>query len=225
MNQLARRAFLGLGNLLLILVVLLFLPAWSLAYWEGWLFVLVFFLSVLVITVYFLKKDPKLIENRMRAGPVAEKEQSQRIIQSLAGIFFVLVFIVAGTDHRLGWSEVPISLVIGGNILVVLGLYIVFLVFRENSYTSGIIEVGKDQELISTGPYAVVRHPMYAGAFLMLLGVPPALGSWWAFVFVFLLFITIVGRLLHEEKFLSRNLQGYREYCEKTRYRLVPFIW
>jgi protein-S-isoprenylcysteine O-methyltransferase Ste14 len=223
--KLATRAFLGFGNLLLILVVLLFLPAWSVDYWEGWLFLLVFFSSVLVITLYFLKNDPTLIENRLRAGPAAEKEKRQRIIQSLAGIFFVLVFVIAGTDHRLGWSEVPAWLVIAGDILVILGLSIVFLVFRENSYTTGTIEVGRDQRVIVTGPYAVVRHPMYAGAFLMLLGVPPALGSWWAFVFVFLLYTAIVWRLLEEEKFLLNNLAGYREYCGKTRYRLVPLVW
>jgi protein-S-isoprenylcysteine O-methyltransferase Ste14 len=225
MNKLTGRAFLGLGNLLLILVLLLFLPAWSLDYREAWVFVLVFFSSVLVITLWFLEKDPKLIENRLRAGPAAEKEKSQKIIQSLAGIFFVLVFIVAGTDHRLGWSSVPPILVIAGNVLVILGLYIVFLVFRENSFTSGTIDVGRDQQVISTGPYAVVRHPMYAGAFVMLLGVPLALGSWWAYIFVFLLFAAIVGRLLHEEKFLSIHLTGYREYCGKTRYRLIPFTW
>jgi protein-S-isoprenylcysteine O-methyltransferase Ste14 len=225
MDKLIFRTFLGFGNLLFILVLLLFLPAWSLDYWEAWVFLFVFFSSVLVITLYFLKKDPGLIENRLRAGPAAEKEKSQKMIQWLAGIFFVLVFIVSGTDHRLGWSEVPPSLVIAGDILVILGLYIVFLVFRENRYTSGVIEVGKDQELISTGPYAIVRHPMYAGAFVMLLGVPISLGSWWAFFFIFLLFAAIAGRLLHEEKFLSIHLPGYAEYCGKTRYRLIPFIW
>lgn len=215
----------GLGNLLLILALLLFLPAWSLSYREGWLFLVVFFLSVLVITLYFLKKDPELIKNRLRAGPVAEKEGSQKIIQSLAGILFVLVFVVSGTDHRLGWSAVPFSVVIAGDLLVILGLYIVFLVFRENRFSSGIIEVGKGQRLVSTGPYAVVRHPMYAGASIMLLGIPPALGSWWAFVFVFLLMAVIVWRLLDEEKFLSEHLQGYAEYRGNTRYRLIPFIW
>jgi len=225
MKKLTRQAFTGLGQLLVILAFLLFLPAWSLGYWEGWLFLLVFFLSVLVITLYFLKKDSRLIENRLRAGPAAEKEKRQKMIQSLAGFFFVLVFIVSGTDHRLCWSEVPLYLVITGNILVILGFYIVFLVFRENSYTSGVIEVDKDQKVISTGAYSVVRHPMYAGAFIMLLGIPFALGSWWAFVFVFLLIAVIVWRLLDEENFLSKNLPGYPEYCENTRYRLIPFLW
>ena len=225
MNRLALRALLGLLNLFLILSVLIFVPAWSLAYPEGWLFLVSFFVPVLAITLYFLQRDPELIESRLRAGPVAEKERIQRIIQALAGTCFLLVFIVAGTDHRLGWSEVPPSLVITGDLLVVLGLFIVFLVFRENSYASAVIAVGRDQQVVSTGPYAVVRHPMYAGAFVMLLGVPPALGSWWAFPFVFLLMAAIIWRLLEEERFLGEHLPGYHAYCEKTRYRLVPFIW
>jgi protein-S-isoprenylcysteine O-methyltransferase Ste14 len=185
----------------------------------------VFFSSVLVITLWFLKEDPTLIESRLRAGPVAEKERSQRIIQSIAGLLFVLIFVVSGTDHRLGWSEVPFSLVIAGDILVILGLSIVFLVFRENIYTSGTIGVAKDQTVISTGPYAIVRHPMYAGAFVMIFGIPLALGSWWALIFVLLLDASIIWRLLEEEKFLSVHLPGYREYCAKIKHRLIPFIW
>jgi protein-S-isoprenylcysteine O-methyltransferase Ste14 len=225
MDKLARQAFTGLGQLLVALAVLLFVPAWSLDYWEGWVFLLVFSSSVLAITLYYLNRAPGLIESRLRAGPAAEKKKSQRMIQAVASIFFILTFIVSGLDHRFGWSDIPISLVIGGNILVVLGLSIVFLVFRENRYSSGIIEVGKDQRVISTGPYAVVRHPMYAGAFIMLLGVPLALGSWWALLTIFLLFAAIVWRLLDEEKFLVKNLLGYAEYCENTRYRLIPFLW
>jgi protein-S-isoprenylcysteine O-methyltransferase Ste14 len=105
------------------------------------------------------------------------------------------------------------------------GLLIVFYVFKENSYAVGVIEVGKDQEVISTGPYAIVRHPMYTGALLMLCFVPLALGSWWGLFFVFPMFVVIVSRLLDEEKFLSKNLPDYKEYLQKTRYRLVPFIW
>jgi protein-S-isoprenylcysteine O-methyltransferase Ste14 len=225
MNQLTRQALTGLGQLIVALAVLLFLPAMSLDYWEGWVFLIVFPVSVLVITLYFLKRDPGLIESRIRAGPGAEKEKSQRMIQAIASIFFILTFIVPGLDHHFGWSMVPLPLVIAGDILVVLGLGIIFLVFRENRFTSGVIEVGRDQTVISTGPYAVVRHPMYAGAFIMLFGIPPALGSWWAFMFVILLFAAIVWRLIDEEKFLSKNLPGYHEYCGKVRYRLVPFVW
>jgi protein-S-isoprenylcysteine O-methyltransferase Ste14 len=112
-----------------------------------------------------------------------------------------------------------------GDIFVLLGLLIVFLVFKENSYAAGVIEVGKGQKVISTGPYAIVRHPMYTGALLMLCFVPLALGSWWGLVFVFPMFIVIVFRLLDEEKFLSKNLPGYEGYRQKTRYRLVPLVW
>jgi protein-S-isoprenylcysteine O-methyltransferase Ste14 len=118
-----------------------------------------------------------------------------------------------------------VLLVFLGDVLVALGLYIVFHVFRENTFTSATIEVKDEQQVISTGPYAVIRHPMYSGAFIMLLGIPLALGSWWAFIFVFLLFAAIIWRLLEEEKFLSKNLPGYTGYRQKVRYRLIPFIW
>ena len=225
MKNLTVQAFLGLVNLVAILGILLFLPGWSFNYWQAWIFLAVFSLSVFLITLYFLRKDPKLIQSRVKAGPAAEQQKSQKIIQVLASIFFILPFITASIDHRLGWSKIPGWLVLLGDILVALGLYFVFLVFKENTFTSATIEVADQQRVISTGPYAVIRHPMYAGAFIMLLGVPMALGSWWAFIFVFLLFAAIVWRLLEEEKFLSKNLPGYTDYRQKVRYRLIPFIW
>ena len=225
MKNLTVQAFLGLLNLVVILAVLLFLPGWSFRYWQAWLFLLVFTLSVFLITLYFLRRDLNLIQSRLKAGPVAEQEKSQKIIQALASLFFILPFIISSIDHRLGWSKIPLWMVVLGNVLVALGLYIVFLVFRENTFTSATIEVAEKQKVIATGPYAVVRHPMYAGAFIMLLGVPLALGSWWGFIFVFLLFAAIVWRLLEEEKFLSKNLPGYTSYRQKVRYRLIPFVW
>jgi protein-S-isoprenylcysteine O-methyltransferase Ste14 len=156
---------------------------------------------------------------------VAEQQKSQKVIQALASLFFILPFITSSLDHRLGWSHVPTFIVLFGDMLVVVGLYVVFLVFRENTFTSATIEVKDEQKVISTGPYAMIRHPMYAGAFIMLLGIPLALGSWWAFIFVFLLFAAIVWRLLEEEKFLSKNLPGYTGYRQKVRYRLIPYIW
>jgi protein-S-isoprenylcysteine O-methyltransferase Ste14 len=225
MKSLTVQSFTGLVQLIVILALLLFLPAWSLNYWEAWVFLLVFSVSVLMITLYFLKKDPTLIESRLKVGPAAEQEKSQKIIQTLASIFFIMPFITASLDHRFGWSSVPTYLVLFGDILMALGLFIVFLVFRENSFTSATIEVREEQKVIATGPYAIVRHPMYAGAFIMLLGIPLALGSWWAHIFVFLLFAAIVWRLLEEEKFLSKNLPGYTSYRQKVRYRLIPFIW
>jgi protein-S-isoprenylcysteine O-methyltransferase Ste14 len=225
MKSLTGQAFLGLIQLLMMLAIFLFLPGWSLNYWQAWVFLAVFSISVFLITLYFLKKDPSLIQSRLKAGPVAEQQTSQKIIQTLAGIFFILPFITASIDHRLGWSKVPVSIALLGDVLMALGLFIVFLVFRENSFTSATIEVREEQKVIVTGPYAIVRHPMYAGAFVMLLGIPLALGSWWALIFVFLLFAVIVWRLLEEEKFLSKNLPGYTNYCQKVRYRLIPFLW
>jgi protein-S-isoprenylcysteine O-methyltransferase Ste14 len=225
MKNLTVQAFLGLLNLVAILAIMVFLPGWSFNYWQAWVFLAVFSLSVFLITFYFLRKDPDLIQSRLKVGSVAEQQKSQKVIQGLAGLFFILPFITASIDHRLGWSSVPIWIVLLGDILVALGLYIVFLVFKENTFTSATIEVADQQRVISTGPYALIRHPMYAGAFIMLLGVPLALGSWWAFIFVFLLFAAIVWRLLEEEKFLSENLPGYASYRQNVRYRLIPYIW
>jgi protein-S-isoprenylcysteine O-methyltransferase Ste14 len=212
-------------RLVFLLAIFLFLPGWSFNYWQAWVFLAVFSSLVFLITLFFLKKDPSLIQSRLKAGPVAEQQKSQKIIQALATIFFILPFITASIDHRLGWSKVPAWTVLRGDILVAPGLCIVFLVFRENTFTSATIEVQDEQKVTSTGPYAVIRHPMYSGAFMMLLGIPLALGTWWAFIFVVLLFAAIVWRLLEEEKFLAKNLPGYSSYRQKVRYRLIPFIW
>jgi protein-S-isoprenylcysteine O-methyltransferase Ste14 len=223
--SLRKRALQGLAQFLVALWALVFLPAWSLRYSEGWVFWLEFSLIVTLITVYFLEKDPGLIERRLKAGPLAEKEKKQKIIQWFANFFFIALIIFPGIDHRLGWSHLSLPLIVLGDVLVALGLAIVFLVFRENSYTSGTIEVGKEQNVISTGPYRLVRHPMYAGAILLLVGIPLALGSSWGLLICVPMVAVIVWRLIAEEKYLSKNLPGYLEYCGKTRYRLVPGIY
>ncbi|MCZ7357014.1 MAG: isoprenylcysteine carboxylmethyltransferase family protein [Candidatus Methanoperedens sp.] len=223
--DLTKKAFFGLAQLVIILGVLLFVPAWSLDFWEAWVFLFIFSIAVLEIILYFIKNDPKLIEGRLKAGPSAEKERRQKIIQAFASLFFILLIVVPAIDHRFHWSHVPVNFVLVGDIFVLLGLLIVFIVFKANRYAAGVIEVGKEQKVISTGPYAIVRHPMYTGALLMLCFVSLALGSLWGLVFVFPMFVVIVLRLLDEEKFLSKNLPGYKEYRQKTRYRLVPFLW
>jgi protein-S-isoprenylcysteine O-methyltransferase Ste14 len=220
-----KQAITGLAALVALLWAVLFLPAWSLGYWQAWLYWVVFSLSVSAISIYFLGKDPVLIENRLKAGPAAEEGKLQNAVQALLGVFFILLFVVSSLDHRFKWSSVPAYLSLAGDALVALGLLAIFLVFRENSYTSGIIEVSKGQEVVSTGPYRVVRHPMYAGALLMLLFTPVALGSLWGLAAVLPMIAVLAVRLLDEEKFLAKNLPGYAEYCEKTRYRLVPFVW
>ena len=225
MNNLIIKAFGGLFFLVLVLAVALFLPAGTLSYWQAWVFLALWTVSVGAITLYLMKRDPGLLERRVAAGPVAEQEKSQKLIQGLASLAFIVMFVVPALDHRFGWSTVPLVVVIAGDILVVFGLYSVFLVFKENTFTSAVIAVGDEQKIVSTGPYAIVRHPMYAGAFIMLLGVPLSLGSWWGLLPIVPMISVIVWRLLEEEKFLLKNLDGYAGYRNKVKYRLIPFIW
>ena len=174
---------------------------------------------------YFLKKDLSLITSRLKVGPVSEKENSQKITPAFVSIFFILLLLAPSIDHHFQWSNVPIYLVLTGDVFVALGLLTIFLVFKENSNTSVLIEVNEGQKVISTGPYGVVRHPMYSGALLMLLFTPLALGSFWGLLAFPPLLALIFVRLLEEEKFLARKLSGYSEYCQRVRYRLVPFLW
>lgn len=204
--------------------LLLFLPGGSLDYWEAWVYWAVFSASVLTISVYFLKNDPGLVESKLKAGPLAESDTGQKLAQAMASVLFVLLFVVSGLDRRFGWSNVPGYLAAAGDVFVVLGLLTIFLVFRENTYSSVIIEVSRGQQVISTGPYRIVRHPMYSGALLMLF-TPIALGSFWALLAVIPMFGVIAFRLVGEERFLADSLPGYSEYCKKTRYRLLPFVW
>jgi protein-S-isoprenylcysteine O-methyltransferase Ste14 len=225
MNDVSKKAIGGLLRLVATLAVLLFVPVWTLDYWQAWVFLAVFSIATFAITRYLMKKDLELLERRVNAGVRAEKEKSQKIIQSLATIAFVAVIAFPAFDHRFGWSAVPPSVVVTGDVLVALGLGVIFFVFRENTYTAGVIAVETGQKVISTGPYALVRHPMYAGALVMLLGVPLALGSWWGLLTFIPMAIVIVWRQLEEERFLVRNLPGYSEYRDRVRYRLVPLIW
>ena len=225
MEDLNKRAFGGLLRLLVALAALLFLPAWTLNYSQAWIFLAVFSASVLAITLYLMKKDPRLLERRLKAGPAAEKEKTQKIVQSIASAAFIAMFVISALDHRRMWSAVPASVSLAGDALVALGLLIVFFVFRENTFTSGVVEVDSGQKVATTGPYAIVRHPMYSGSLIMLLGIPTALGSWWGLLAVAGIAVVIVWRLLEEERFLLKNLAGYSDYRAKVRYRLVPFIW
>jgi protein-S-isoprenylcysteine O-methyltransferase Ste14 len=225
MNPLNIKALAGLLQLVVLMAAMLFIPAWTLDYWQGWILIGLFLTSALTITIYLMKNDPKLLERRIKAGPSAEQEKSQKIIQSLAALAFLATFVVSAFDHRFGWSSVPLSIVVLGDVLVVFGFYLVFLVFKENTFASGTIEVGAEQRVIATGPYALVRHPMYIGALVMLVGVPLALGSFWGLLAIIPMTIVIVVRLLDEEKFLAKNLAGYPEYQAKVKHRLLPLIW
>jgi len=225
MPSLILRTIAGLVFLIAMLGLALFGSAGTPDYWRAWLYLAVFASCIVLITVYLLFKDRRLLESRLNVGPAAERQRSQQLIQGLASMFFLLVYIVAGLDHRFGWTHVAPVLSVISDLLVVLGLLIVFLVFRENTYTSAIIEVADQQRVVSTGPYAVVRHPMYSGALLMMVFTPLAVGSWASVPFVLPLVLVIGARLLAEEKFLASRLPGYEDYRRRVRYRLIPWIW
>jgi protein-S-isoprenylcysteine O-methyltransferase Ste14 len=224
-DNLQRSVLLGILRLQVILALVIFLPAGTLRYWQGWLFSMVFLACVLVVTLYFVKHDPHLIENRMKAGPGAEQQRSQKIIQAFTGTLAAALVIVSGLDRRYGWSSVPTPLVLLGDALVVLGFAIVYQVFKENSFAASTIKVEAEQRVISTGPYRLVRHPMYVGGALMLLATPLALGSFWALPIGVALTAAIVVRLLDEERYLTVNLPGYDAYCREVKYRLLPMVW
>ncbi len=202
--------------------LMLFLPAGSLGYWQAWLFIGALFVPVIFVVLYFLKHDPKLLERRMR---FKEKESKERLIIKIASSLFFVGFLVSGFDHRYGWSSVPTWLVLVSDVVFFLAYVLIFFVFRENSYTSRIIEVEKGQKVITTGPYSVIRHPMYAGVILMCLSMPLALGSYWSLVLFVPAVAVIILRALDEEKVLLRGLKGYREYFKRVKYRIMPGVW
>jgi protein-S-isoprenylcysteine O-methyltransferase Ste14 len=225
MNSLHQKALGGLAILFVVMASLLLAAAGTLHYWQAWTFLAVYFSAAIVITLYLVKNDPALLARRMSGGPFAEKEPAQKIIMSLTSLGFIGLLVLPGIDHRLGWSRLPSYAAIAGDVLVLLGWLGIFFVFRANSFASATIESSADQRVISTGPYAWVRHPMYATALVMLLGMPLALGSWWGVLLVIALIPMLIWRLLDEERFLAANLPGYRDYQSRVRYRLVPLVW
>src|SRR5262245_22367275 len=208
-----------------VVAVLLFLPAGTFDYWEAWLFAGVFFACNLALTIYLVRNDPKLLERRMKVGPAAEQRPAQKIIVVLAFLWFAVMAVLPALDHRFGWSRVPAPIVILGNGLIALSYLGFYRVFRENSYGAATIQVEAEQRVISTGPYAIVRHPMYSAALGMSLGMSLALGSWWGLLGLIPGIVVIVWRLLDEEAFLHGNLPGYGEYMQTVRWRLIPGIF
>jgi protein-S-isoprenylcysteine O-methyltransferase Ste14 len=225
MNMLHLKAFAGLLFLFVAMAALLFVPAGTSDYWQAWTFLAVYFACSLALSLYLMIADPALMQRRMRGGPTAEKEPVQKIIMIITSLGFVGLLVVPALDHRFAWSQMSPTMALAGDVLVGIGWLAIFFVFRENSFTSATIELAPDQKVISTGPYALVRHPMYAGALVMLLGIPIALGSWWGILVLAAILPALIWRLFEEEKFLARNLAGYVEYQNKVRYRLIPAIW
>ena len=225
MNKLYFRALRSSIYGLLVMAALLFVPAGTLDYWQACVFMAVFVGGSTAITVYLAIKDPKLLERRMNVGPTAEKEPTQKIIMVFALLGFIALLVVPALDRRFIWSSVSPTTSVIGDLLVALGFLSVYFVIRENSYAASTIQVAEGQTVVSTGPYAVVRHPMYAGVLPLLIGTPLALGSWRGLGALILFMPALIWRLLDEERFLHKNLPGYTEYTQKVRYRLVPFVW
>jgi protein-S-isoprenylcysteine O-methyltransferase Ste14 len=225
MTKLNQKALASVLGVLIAMALLLFAPAETIHYWQAWVFLGVYGMCSLAITIYLMKRDPGLLERRLRGGPIAEKKPIQKTIQSITALGFVAMLVVPAVDHRFGGSGLPAVVVLAGDVLVVGGFLMVFFVFRENTFASATVEVAREQRVISTGPYALVRHPMYAGSLVWLIGMSLALGSKWGPLVLLLMLPALIWRLLDEEKLLTDNLPGYWEYCQTVRYRLLPHVW
>ncbi len=215
-----RKAYVVPIILMLVMGVIIFLPAGSFRFWQAWVWWVKFSVLTIFITAYFLKKSPDLLARRMK---FKEKEVTRKP-PAILNLYF-LGFIIPGFDFRFHWSSVPIWIAIMSNAIVFLGYIFIIYVFKENSYASTVIQVEQEQKVIATGPYALVRHPMYLGMLLMSLFSPLALGSYWAIIPSLMIIPSLILRIKSEEEVLRQSLQGYNDYCLKTRYRLIPLIW
>lgn len=210
---------------LLVLGLLLFVPAGTFDYWQAWLFMVVFVVSTWTPSVYLLRTNPAALQRRMRGGPTAEPRPLQKLVIAFSFLSLFAMVVVSVLDHRFGWSSVPATISVAGDILVAAGLGVAMLVVFQNSYAAATVRVETDQKLVSTGLYGLVRHPMYAGNVIMMVGIPLALGSYWGLIFVIPGLIMLALRIRDEEKLLTSQLAGYREYTEQVHYRLVPYVW
>jgi protein-S-isoprenylcysteine O-methyltransferase Ste14 len=207
---------------IIIMGAIFLVTAGSIYYWQAWIYCAVLFLPMLFFLVYLLNKKPEALARRMKTR---EKEKPQKILIGLSWFAFLPAFIIPGLDYRFNWSNVPLWLVIVSELLILTGYLIFIAVVRENEYAARTVEVEKGQQVISSGPYALVRHPMYTAVLLIFIFSPLALGSFWALIAVVPLPIIVVLRIFNEEKLLAQQLPGYIEYMQKVRFRLIPFIW
>lgn len=202
--------------------LLVLLPAGTFNYWQFYLYIGVLAIPMMLVLVYFLFHDPKFLERRIKTS---EKEKHQKIIQLIFSFSFFTGYIICGFDNRFGWSEISRDIIILADIIILLGYLLVFFVFKQNSFASRVVEVEQSQTVISTGLYAYVRHPMYVGVIIMFTLTPIALGSYWGLISMATIPLALILRILNEEKVLRKELPGYTEYCQKTKYRLIPFVW
>jgi len=221
-TKLKRRALINAIVSVPLLWLIIFLPAGTFDYWQAWVFIAIMSACGLLTSAYFWRKDRRLLERRMR---FAETDPAQKLIVALSYSMIVTILVIAARDHRMHWSSDAPLLVVLGDVLLVAGSYVYFLVFRENSFAGATIQVSADQRVISTGPYSVVRHPLYVGLLITVIGMPLALGSYWALLLVLPMLPLIVWRLQNEEAFLAKSLPGYRQYQQTVRWRLIPGVY
>jgi protein-S-isoprenylcysteine O-methyltransferase Ste14 len=205
--------------------LILFLAAGTFNYWQAWVFLVVFALSGWIPSIYLLRTNPVALQRRMRGGPTAETRMTQKVVMGASWSSLAAMLAVSGLDHRFGWSSVPTAICLVGDVLVALGLGVMMLVVIQNSHAAATVRVEAGQNLVSTGLYGLVRHPMYTGNVIMMVGIPLALGSYWGLVFVISGLIVLSVRIRDEEKLLHEELDGYRDYTQKVRYRLLPCMW
>jgi protein-S-isoprenylcysteine O-methyltransferase Ste14 len=205
--------------------LLLFLPAGTTHYWQGWVFLAVFAVFTWIPTMYLLRTNPAALERRMQAGPKAEARPLQKILITVIYIAFPATFILCALDWRFGWSQVPAPVSVIGDALIAIGLGLAMLVIIQNSYAAANVRVESGQQLVSSGLYGLVRHPMYTGNVLLMIGIPLALGSYWGLFLLVPGMLVLVLRIRDEEDLLTHELSGYRDYTQKVRYRLLPYVW
>ncbi len=210
---------------LAVFILILFVPAGTLNYWQAWLFIAVFVAVTIIPTIYLARTNPAALQRRMHAGPWAETRTAQKIIMTGSFVASFATMVFSALDHRFGWSAVPGWLSVAGDLLVVAGLGMAMLVVVQNSYAAANVAVEEGQTLVSGGLYGFVRHPMYVGTVIMMIGLPLALGSYWGLFFLIPGLVVLVFRILDEEKLLTQELAGYRDYAQRVRYRLVPYVW
>ena len=210
---------------LVFMAALLFTPAGTLRYWQAWLFLAVFAGCTVPLGIYFVIHDPALVERRMKVGPAAEQEPAQKIAIGIVCVALVAMLIVPGFDRRWHWSDAPAWLTVLAECVIAASFVIFFYVMKQNSFAAATVRVERDQTVISTGLYGVVRHPMYMGTLLLTIAIPPALGSYWALLPLLAIVPALVWRLIDEERVLRRDLPGYADYCAHVRWRLVPGVW
>ena len=222
MQSLIKKIIVRLAMLPLVLFLLVIIPAGTFDFWQAYVYFGILLIPMLYILFFFLRNDPGFLERRTR---LKEKEKEQKIILVLFSLVFIAGFVIPGLDKRFGWSNVPAGIVLITDLIIFLGYMLIFAVFRQNSYASRIVEVESNQEVITTGLYSIVRHPMYLGVLIMYIPTPVALGSYWGLIPMSGIILGLILRIANEEKVLSQNLEGYIEYCQRTRYRLIPFLW